>query len=158
MGRCYSLTFQAQTIANASGDYDLFEIAPADDKPVALHWLHLGQTSELGDAAEEQLRVAVIRGHATGGNGTSTTARPLNPNDTAAGATCETVGSTIASGGTAITICEHVFNIRAGLDLIWTPELRPVASQADTLIVVRLMAAVADDLTMSGTLYFEEIC
>lgn len=159
MGRMYTLTFQAQSITTANGDYDLFEIDPADDKPVALHWLHLGQITELGDAAEEQLRISVVRGHTSTGNGTSTTPRPLIHADTASGATCETVGSTIASAGTAVTLCEHVWNVRSPLDIIWTPETRPTCADTEGLIVVRLMSTVADDITsgLSGTLYFEEL-
>lgn len=157
MGRPYSLAFQAQTIAAASGDYDLFEISPADDRPIRLHHLHLGQTSELGDAQEEELRIAIVRGHATTGNGTSTTPAKISPGDAASVATCKTVGSTIASAGTAVTLDEHIWNIRSPFELIWLPEDRPVVSQAEGLLVVRLMAAVADDMTMSGTLYFEEM-
>ena len=33
---------------------DLFEIAPADDKPVEILGIELGQTSDSGDAADEQ--------------------------------------------------------------------------------------------------------
>jgi len=157
VGRVYTLTFDGSTIAAASGDYDLFEIAPADDNPVALHGLHLGQTSELGDAAEEQMRVSIVRGNATGGNGAATTPRPLNPNDVAAAAVCETVGSTPASTGTPLTLDIHTFNLRAGLEVWWPPECRPKATQAQGLIVVRMLTTVADDITLAGTLYFEEL-
>lgn len=157
MGRMYSITFQAQSITTANADYDLFEIAPADDKPVALHWVSLGQTTELGDSAEEQLRIAIIRGHATGGNGSAATVAAFDPNGAAAGAVCETVGSTIASAGSPVTLAEHVFNVRIGLDLLFPPECRPYCTQGQTLLTVRLMSTVADDLTMSGTCYFEEV-
>jgi len=157
VGRVYSLIFAAASIANASGDYDLFEIAPAANVPVALHGIHLGQTSELGDASEEQLTVSVVRGHATGGNGSATTARPMLAGDSAAAAACETIATTPASAGTGVTLDVHTFNIRAGLEVWWPPEVRPVCSAAQTLIVVRLLTTVADDLTMNGTLYFEEL-
>jgi hypothetical protein len=155
--RFYTLEFEAQTIAAASGDYDLFELAPADDKPIEVVEFVLGQSSELGDAAEEQLRLRVIRGHTTSGNGSATTPRPGNPNDAAAGAACETVGSTIASSGTAINLWSDTMNVRAGYQ--WGPRPQGMGlwcSQAETLLVVRLMAAVADDLTLSGTLGFWE--
>lgn len=157
MGRMYSISFVAQSIANASGDYDLFEIAPADDKPVILHELRLHQTTELGDAAEEVLTLKVVRGHSTGSNGTSTTPRPLSPNDTAAGAACETVGSTIASAGTGVDLFVAGWNVRVPFEKIWTPQARPVCTQAETLLVVRMTTTVADDLTMGGDLVFEEL-
>ena len=156
MPRNYTVEFEGQSITNANGDYDLFELAPADDKPVAIYGLFLSVSSEVGDAQDETLRYRVIRGHATTGNGTSTTPRPLDPNDAAAEFTAKTVGATIASAGTPINVHSDGFNVRAGLGL-WLPEGSEWrASQADTLIVVRLMAAVADDLTMSGTLYVRE--
>lgn len=153
MPRCYTVEFEAQTIAAASGDYDLFEITPATNKPIELVALELGQSTELGDAAEEQLRLRIIRGHATSGNGTATTPRPVSPNDSAAGFTAETVGSTIASTGTAINLLSTTFNVRSGYQ--WGPVPNGMGiwcSAGETTIVVRLMAAVADDLTMSGSL------
>lgn len=156
MGRMYTVSFDGQTIANASGDYDLFEITPADDKPCKVRALYLSVSSETGDAAEEILRFKVIRGHTTGGNGSSTTPRPLNPSDTAAGFAAETVGATIASGGTAVDLHADCFNVRAGYALVLPDDMRWGVSQANTTLVVRLMSTVADDVTMSGTLYVEE--
>lgn len=156
-GRLYSISFVAQTIANASGDYDLFEIDPADDKPVALHELRLHQTSELGDAAEEILTIKVVRGHTTTGNGTATTPRPMKHADTAAGAVCETVGSTIASTGTGVDLYVGGMNVRVPFEKIWTPDARPTCADTEGLIVVRMTTTVADDLTMSGDLIFEEL-
>lgn len=157
MPRTYTVEFEAQTIANASGDLDLFELSPADDKPIELVALTLGQSSELGEAAEEQLRIRIIRGHATSGNGTAATPRPVSPNDAAAGCAAEVLGATIASAGTAIFMMSDDYNVRAGYS--WGPVPQGMgfwASQADTTLVVRLMAAVLDDITGSGTLTFIE--
>lgn len=155
MGRIYAVTFEGVAV---TAQVDFFEITPADDKPVAIHGILLSQSSDLGDAAEEQLRVKVIRGHATGGSGGSApTPAPLNPNDTAAGFTAETNNTTIASTGTTVDLAALAFNIRAGLEHYFPPECRPMASQANTTLVVRLMAAPADSLTLSGTLFVEEL-
>jgi hypothetical protein len=155
MGRIYAVTFEGTAV---TAQVDFFELAPADDKPVRLLGLMLSQSSDLGDAAEEILRLKVIRGHATSGSGgSSATPRPVNTNDAAAGSTAETLNTTIASTGTAVDLLADTFNIRSGYQLWWTPETAPMASQADGTIVVRLMAAPADSLTMSGTLYFEEM-
>lgn len=155
--RMYSIEFDNQTATNANGDHDLFELAPADDKPIYIAGLAIAQSTEIGDAQEEQLRWRVIRGHATTGNGTATTPRPMDTNDTAAGAVCETFATSIASAGTAINLHSGAFNLRVGLDYWWPPEARPRCSQADTLIVVRLMSTVTDDVNISGTLYFLEV-
>lgn len=137
---------------------DLFEIVPADDKPCKLAGLFLGQSSDVGDAAEEILRVKIIRGHTTSGSvGTAApTPRPVNPNDAAAGFTAEVANTTIALGGTPVNLHSDAFNIRTGLQLWWPPECRPGVNQGNTSLVVRLMDIPLDALLMSGTIYIEE--
>lgn len=156
MSRMYAVTFDGVTVTAAGGDADLFEIAPATNKPCTIHALYLSQSSEVGDAAEEMLRLKIIRGHTTGCDGTSVTPRPLDPNDAAAGFTAEYNGDTIASGGTTHDLHADCFNVRVGLVYVPTPECRPLVTAAETMLHVRLMAAVADDITMSGTLIVEE--
>ncbi len=155
MGRMYAVTFEGVAVTAAQ---DFFELSPADDKPVILHACHLSQSSDVGDTAEEMLRVAIIRGHATGGSGGSSfTPLTMAASGAAAGAAAEINNTTIASTGTAQTLHAETINIRAGWLYVPTPECPPAASQASTTIVVRLMAAPADSLTMSGTLIFEEL-
>jgi hypothetical protein len=151
------VAFEGQTVANASGDYDLFEVSPADDRPVALVALTLVVTSELAEAQEEWLRIAIIRGHSTGGNGSATTARPVNPTGAASGFAAETLATTPASAGTGVTLLADGFNVRNGYSFGPLPlNFGFGCSQAQTTIVVRLMAAVVDDVTMSGTLWVAE--
>lgn len=155
MSRVYAVTFENVTVSAAQ---DFFEISPADDKPVRLLGLLLSQSSDTGDSAEELLRVKVIRGHTSSGSvGTAPTPVPVDAIDTAAGFTAEVNNTTIASSGTTVDLFAYQFNIRAGLEFFWTPETAPHCSQAQTTIVVRLMAAPADALTMAGTLYVEEV-
>lgn len=151
MPRVYTVEFEAQTIANASGDYDLFEFDAASDLPIELVALSLGQSSELGDAAEEQLRLRIIRGHTTSANGTSATPRPVSPGDAAAGFAAEVVGSTIASAGTAVNLLSDTFNVRAGYQWGPVPNGMGFWTSGAALLTVRLMSTVADDLTLSGT-------
>lgn len=157
MGRMYSVTFENVAVTAAQ---DFFEIAPADDKPVLLHSVNIAQFSDVGDAAEEILRIQVVRGHATTGSGGSAfTPLPIGPNDTAAGAACEINNTTIASAGTGVILVADAFNIRTGWLYVPPPEDRILCSQAaGVLLVVRLGAAPADSLTMSGTCVFEELC
>lgn len=155
----YSVSFTKTTIAAASGDYDLFEIDPAAEKPVEIIGLYLGQKTELGDAAEEQVRWSIVRlnGTLTSGSGTAATPRPLDPNDGAASFGAETIGATPATGtGTTETLHEDTYNIRAGLPFIFPPDMRPKAN-GNQLIVVRLLEALADDADMTGTLYVKEL-
>lgn len=158
MGRVYSVSFENVSVSAAQ---DFFEIGPASDKPVAIHGFCIGQggVADIGDAAEELLRLQIIRGHSTSGSGGSTfTPAPMNPNDTASGdTTVEINNTTIASAGTGVALATHTFNVRAGIEVWYPPEARPQASSANTTIVLRLLAAPADAITLSGTIWFEEL-
>jgi hypothetical protein len=155
MGRIYTVQFENVAVTAAQ---DFFEIAPASNTPVALHALLLTQSSDVGDAEEEMLRVSIVRGHSTGGSGGSAgTENPLSPLDTAAAFVAEINNTTIASAGTPLTLLSYSFNIRAGLELWFPPELRPICTAAQTNIVVRLHSTPADSLSMSGTVFVEEL-
>lgn len=159
MSRAYSISFDGVTVTNAGGDADLFELAPAANKPCRLLGLMLAVSSETGDAAEEILRIKVMRLPATvtSGNGTAVTPRPMLSSAAASGASCEYNGSTVATtSSTAVDLHADAFNVRSGYQFWWTPETAPVIVNAEAA-VVRMMSTVADDVTMSGTLYFEEI-
>lgn len=157
-GRVYSVEFEGQTIAAASGDVDLFYLAPADDKPICILGWDIAVTSEIKEAEEEWVRLRLIRGHATvGSGGAAATARPVFPNDGAAGATVRTLDTVIASAGTAINLHSTGFNVRIGNVVWFPPEARHVCSQVETTIVLRMMSTFADDVTASGTIYFGEV-
>lgn len=153
----YTVSFSEQTIAAASGDYDLFELDAAADKPIELVAMVLGNKSEVGDAQDEMLSINVVRGNTTSGNGTATTPRPLDPLDPAATFAAETVGSTPASAGTAVTVLADTFNVRAGLQWIMPEIMRPKTIDGGGLLCVRLTSAAADDLTLSGTAWVREL-
>ena len=155
MARVYSVSFENVAVTAAQ---DFFEISPADDHPCVLLGVYVDQFSDVGDAAEEILRYKIIRGHATSGSGGSAaTPRPLDPGDAAAGFAAEVSNTTIAADGTAVDLHAGAFNIRAGLALIFPPEMTPVVNQGQSTLVVRLMAAPADSLSMSGTIYVAEL-
>lgn len=157
MGRIYSVIFENVSV---SASQDFFEIAPADDKPVKLLGFQLanvGGTADAGDSQEELLRLSIQRGFTSSGSGgTSPTPAPLNPNDAAAGFTAEVNNTTKANTGTNVTLFADGINVRIPYQQYFTPETCPQASQANTTIVVRLEAAPADAVSMSGTLYVEE--
>ena len=152
----YTVTFREQSFTTANGDYDFFELTPADDRPIMLIGLVIAVKSELGDAQEEQISYGLVSDNATSGNGSSTTPRPVDSRDAAAGFTAESVASTPASTGTAIELMNDCFNVRSGLQL-WLPdEYRFKVDQADTMLCVRLWTALADDATISGTAWVLE--
>lgn len=157
-GRIYTVEFEAQTLATASGDVDLFELDAAAEKPIELVGLFLAVTSEVATnvGEDEFARLRVIRGHTTTGNGTSTTPRPIDPADGAAAFAAEVLGATIASAGTAVNLHSDAWNVRTGYQFWWPEGCGPRTSGAD-LLVVRHMAALADDVTISGTAYVREL-
>ena len=160
MSRIYTVVFQG-TVTNAGGDQDLLEITPADDKPVKLRGFLLSQTSEVGDAAEEGLRISVIRLPATfssGSGGSAPTPQPLDSADAAAGATVEVNNTTVGTtSGTASTMMELAWNERNSPYEWWAPDPQyaPKVKGAEGL-VVRMQTTPADDFTGCFTFWIEE--
>jgi len=159
MGRIYSVSYQG-TITNAGGDVDLLEVLPADDKPVKLRGFMLSQISEVGDAAEEGLRVSILRMAATvtTGNGTSTTPIPMDSANVAFGGTAECNGATVATtSGATVVLAEIGWNIRNSPFEWWAPdaEFAPKAKQGEGLFV-RQQTTAADDYTGCFTFWIEE--
>lgn len=136
---------------------DLFEINAAADAVVYLHDIHLSQNSDVGDAAEEILRIELTSGHTSSGSGgTAPTAIPRDIGHAAFGGTVEVNNTTQASGGTIVTHYVWNFNVRTGFDKIFTPETRPRIAPSGRMCL-ELPAAPADSLTMSGSITFEEV-
>jgi hypothetical protein len=153
--RNYTVTAENVSVTTANGDADLLELDAATDLPVELYGIKLYVTSELQEAQEEWLRFKVIRGHTTSGNGTATTPRPVSPADAAAGFAAETYGATIASAGTAVDLDTFAMNVRAGYEIIY-PEGSGFWTSGASLLVVRLMAAPADDVSMNMSFFVRE--
>lgn len=160
MSRIYTVPYSG-TVTNAGGNSDLFEIAPADDKPVKLRGLRLGQISEVGDTAEEGLQISIIRLPATvtsGSGGSAVTPVPMDSANVAAGAACEANNTTVATtNGTAVTVDIIGWNERNTPYETWwpDPEFAPKVKQGETL-VVRMDTTPADDFTFCGSVYIEE--
>ena len=154
MGRMYSVEFAAVAVTAAQ---DLFSILPAANKPCLIHGLFLSQSSDVADAAEEIVEIKLVIGNTTvGSGGSAPTPRPLDKNDAAAGFTARANDTTEVSAGTAIDHWSHAWNIRVPLEYWWTPECRSRVQNAD-FAAVQLISVPADSLTVSGTLYVEEL-
>lgn len=152
--RVYTVSFTEIAVTVA---VDVFEITPADDKPIEVLGLFISQSSDFGDAAAEIIPYRVIRGHTTSGSGgTATTPRPLDRSGAAAGFAAETNNTTAASVGSTVDLHAAAFNVAVG-EALWLPdECLWEATQADTTLVVRLASAPADSIDLSGTLYVRE--
>lgn len=152
-GRMYTVVISGT--ASPAAAFDLFEINPATAKPIRIHRLRIGQTSE-PTSEEEQLGITIQRGHATSGSGGSApTPRPLTSTDAAAGFTAEVMNTTQASTGTPVILFEDVMNTRAGYDMAFAPEEWPEAVNAERIVVQ--CTAPADAVTIRATLWVEEL-
>ena len=160
MKRIYTVPWTG-TVTNAGGDADLWEIQPADDLPCTIRGFRLGQTSEVGDTAEEGLRISIIRLPATftsGSGGSAGVPRQVNLNGQTPGFSSEVNNTTVATtSGTAEIVEEMAWNERNSPFEVWYPDrdFAPKAVQGAGL-VVRLQTTPADDLTFAGTLWVEE--
>lgn len=154
-GRQYSVTWDAATAVTTA--IDIFEILPADDKPVALEELTIWQTTDFGDAQDEILQIQVIIGYTTSGSGGAAgTVGRMSAGDGAASFTAECRNTTVATTGTAYIVHADGWNVRA--PYIWTPleAWTPVGTQAVPLYV-RLPVAPADSLTMNAMVKVREL-
>jgi hypothetical protein len=140
-----------------SAAQDIFSFDAAAEKPIALYGLFLAVSSEVATnvGEDEFLRIRVIRGHTTvGSGGTAATPRPIKALD-AVSYTARVNDTTIAAAGTAVNLHSDAFNVRTGFQF-WWPEGSEPDTSGTSLLVVRLLAAPADALTVSGTAYISE--
>lgn len=159
MGRIYMVQTNGITLDE---DRDLFEVLAGADVPVRIHGWSLVQTSDVGDAAEEVVRLETVRGVGavtSGSGGTSPTVHPLDDQDGAADTVVEANNTTrmAVGSGTLETLEQFGWNIRIPWVHFYTPELRPRVDPDDRWTLGILAAALADAVTFSSTLWFEEI-
>lgn len=162
MLRVYRVPYTG-TITNAGGDTDLIALTPADDKPIRLVGWILGQSSEIGDAQEESIRLTLrhmtTAVTVTGGTGVTPVAnRPGTGDVVAAGFTATANSTTVATtSGTSVIMEELGWNIRSSPWERWIPEeLRPEAKQTE-YIILRMESTLADDITGEFTFFVEEL-
>ena len=157
--RVYTVEFAASAQAGA---IDWFELTTGASGMCALLGIDISQTTEVGDAQEEMIDWYIKRatGSYTSGSGGNTgVARvTLNPNDTAATFTAETLNTTrIAVGtGTLTSVHNSAFNVRQGLYQFWTPETA-IRWGASSALAIGMTGAPADSVTWVGTVYVGEL-
>ncbi len=154
MGRLYTSVFEGVTVSAAQ---NLFALLASSTVPLLIHTFEIGQSSDFGDAQDENLRIRVRRGMTSNGSGGTTPAmNPVDPRElTSATATCRANDTTAASGGTIVTMWASTFSVRAGYVWLPTPAIQLICG-VSTRIAVDLPDAPADALTMSGTIVWEE--
>lgn len=148
MGRRYSVSF---TEVAVTAQQDLFQIE-ALVVPSILHAVYLSQTTDVGDAAAENLSILIRR--VTDVVTNVAVEQALDQGDAAANAGLNVNQTTELVIGAA-TIHSEAWNIAMPFIYLPPPELRPII-QIGNAIVVNLNTTPADSITMSGTLYFEE--
>ena len=121
--------------------------------------IRLGQSTELGDAQDEELAVSLVTGFTTSGSGgnSAVTAPPDDVGDSAFGGTCETFNTTQATTGTVITRILGTWKLLAG-EFLWLPA--PIVENPggiwipyNTRMVIRV-GAPADSVTAHGEVVF----
>lgn len=136
---------------------DLFEITAPALKSVRLLMVKLTQTTEVGDAQEENLSILFKRGQTTTGSGGSSPTVVSLRSETAGTAVVKANNTTKATVGTILTFDSDVWYERA--PFLWVPPtdaLIPVITPA-VRMTVELATTPADSLTCNGTIFWEEI-
>lgn len=157
MGRVYAIPFSSVAVSAAQ---DLWELTNTSTRLLRILACELSQSSEVGDTAEEILPILFRRGSSatsSGSGGTTPTPAPLETGIGAASFTAEANNTTRMSGGTITTIVSTNWNERIS-PYQWTFDDRTaIIVGPSERFTVELASAPADSLTMSGTLWVEEI-
>lgn len=150
------------TLENADGNTDLLEITAADDYPLRLRRFFLSQGSDVGDAAEEGLRITIHRFaaiNASGSGGMTPTIEAPDSTYTPKVSTVEGFNDGVATvTGADDVLFDGYWNIRGPLELVWPrdePDGAPTIRGAEYLII-RSDSTVADQLSVSYIAEFDE--
>lgn len=141
----------------ATAQQDLFEIVGHASKPYVILGYSLSQTTEVGDAAEEQLLILLKSGQTTSGSGGSAPTPVANDSSGgSAGFTAEVNNTTKASAGTIVTHEARAWNVRGPFDVLYTQEQQLVMA-AGRRATLELASTPADSITINGTMWIQEI-
>lgn len=148
MARMYSVSF---TEIAVTAQQDFFQIESLT-APITIHSVYISQSSDVGDAAAENLSIIIRR--VTDALTNVTAEYKLNTSDPAASAKLNINDTTEFTAG-AEPIHSEAWNIAMPFVYLPPPELRIRLLTGETL-TVNLNTTPADSLTVSGVLYFEE--
>lgn len=158
MSRIYTASFKAVAV---TAQQDFFEILAATNKAIRIHAWNLAQSTEIGDAMEEGLLVTCNRGAGSvtsGAGGSAPVPAALCVDDATVAAVVEANNTTKMTVGTGVLteLETHVWNVRIPYLMIYPPELRPYIRPGDRW-TLELETTPADSITLSGTVWFEEV-
>jgi hypothetical protein len=162
-GAMYPITYNG-TITAAGGDTDLLSVQPSDDRPCLLRGFLLSQISEVGDAAEEGLRITARRFTATvtvGSGGSAITAIPPanDEADRAWGFTARCNDTTVATttGNNRVYLDVGWNERNSPYDFFWPDDDFCIKAKQTELALVRQETTAADDYTGCFTFWVEEL-
>lgn len=153
MGMTYSVNFTSVAV---TAQQDLLAYTAPSTRIAIIHMVELTQSTDVGDAAAEGLSILHKRGATSAGSGGGTmTPVPLEFGFAAAGGVGRINDTTIASGGTIVTMRPSNWVIQAPYLWLPTPECRHILSPSQRY-TVSLATTPADSITMSGEMIVEE--
>lgn len=155
MGILYAAIFSGVAV---TAQQDFFETTGPSDGIIIIHSIELAQTTELGDAAEEQLSILLKRGATTSGTGGTQTISEaaLETGSPVYGGVTDINNTTKASAGTIVTLGAYVWNVRSPFLWMPPPEHRFILAPS-TRFTVELATTPVDSITMNGTMIIEAI-
>lgn len=154
MSGIYTVQFNGVAVTAAQ---DLIALVAHASKQCVLIGFGIGQTSDVGDAAEELLRIRIRSGQTVAGSGgTAPTPVPTDGSGSAAGFTARVNDTTQANTGTIVEHYQHVWNVRMPLEIV-LPEPMQLIFGAGRRLTIELPGAPADSLTVSGYAVVQEI-
>lgn len=151
-GQIFAVPLSAVTVA-ASSITDLFQITAGSSNPIDIIGCRISQTSDVGDAAAEMLRVQIVR-RSTVSTGTALT--EVKHLETSGSPTASVLGNTTAEGTIGDILADDSFNIQAGFFYNPIPEER-IRVAAGGRLSFFLPVGPADELTMNATLIWMEL-
>ena len=151
MGILYSLEFNDVAVTVVQ---DLFQIE-AVTVPVVIHEITVSQRTDTGDAEAEALLIR-LRAGITNAVTDDLAGVPLNSYRTTANLSNLAINETAQIITGAVDVYSEAWNIALPFKYIPTPETRYMIAVGDAF-VVDLATAPNDEITMSGTIIFEEL-
>jgi hypothetical protein len=150
---------------STNATHDVFELGSPTNDAVVLLGFELAQTSEIGDAQEQQLELLLkaVTGAPTSGSG-GTAAATARPRDTSRASTYagtfENGNTTKLTGGTSLELARFAWNVRMPLPYWPIPEERVTIGGGEHLVlemvstpsgsIAKAVGRVAFDVSTGG--------
>jgi hypothetical protein len=155
MSGIYTVPF---SFTGADGTIDLCAMVAHATKQCVLLGFELGQSSDVGDAAEEIIQIKIRSGQTVvGSGGSAVTPTPNDPvGASASGFTARQADTTQAGTGTIVDHYVYNWNIRQSLSVI-LPEQWQIIFGAGRRLTIEGVSLPADSLTITGYAVVQEI-